>query len=115
VSNCGVIAYPRSSRDPAMSCQSIGSTTGFALSCRLIRRLRRDCGALPREQRALALQSPTIAAEIAVAADHPVARHDEGKLVRGAGLSDRSDRPGLAERRSDLGIARGLAQRDLLQ
>src|ERR1700726_1104761 len=109
VSNRGVIAYPRSSSDPAISCQSIGSTTGFALGCRLIGRLRRDCGALPREQRALAFQSPAIAAEIAVAADHPVARHEQGELVRGAGLSDGTNRFWLAERRSDLGIARGFA------
>jgi hypothetical protein len=57
----------------------------------------------------------TIAAEIAVAADHPMARHEQGELVRGAGLSDRADRFWLAERRGDLGIARGLAERDLLQ
>src|SRR5689334_18434419 len=105
LSSAEVVAYPRSSSDTAISSHSIvarGSAGAFALGCRLIDRLRRHCGALPREQCPLALQSPTVAAEIPVAADHAVARHEQGELVRGAGLGDGADRLRLAERCGDL-------------
>src|SRR4029077_13855362 len=113
-----MVAYPRSSSDTASSSQSIvrkGSAGVFALGCRLIGRLRSNRGALPCEQLPLAFHTPPIPAEIPVAADHTVARHEQSELVRGAGWRAGAARFGLPDSRGDLGIARGLAERDFLQ
>src|SRR5262249_53526995 len=80
--------------------------------CRFIRSHR--C-AFAGEQCLLAFQSPAIPTEIAIAADHAVAWHDERQLVRRTCLSDRADGFWLTERSGDFGIAGSLAGRDFLQ
>src|SRR6266542_3842914 len=79
------------------------------------RRFGRRSLALARDQRALALDAPAIAGERAVTAYHPVARHQDGELVAGAGLRDGAHRARPAERRGDLTVGRGPPRRDLLQ
>ena len=71
--------------------------------------------ALAREQRALALDPPAIAGQLAVAADDAVARHQQRQLVAGAGLRDGAHRLRPAERGGDLAVGRGPPRRDLLQ
>src|SRR4051794_7003007 len=75
----------------------------------------RSSPGLAVEQRALALDAPAIAREIAVGADHAMARDRDGERVGGAGLGDRADGAGRADLARDLGVARGLAGRDLAQ
>src|SRR5215469_15667177 len=116
-SSGGVVTWPRSSSDAAISSQSIaatGSEGASGLGCRLIGRLLSG-GALFRQQLALAFDAPPIAAEIAIGADHPVARHEQRQLVRRAGLSHRPHRLRLAQRSGNLCIARRLAEWDLPQ
>src|SRR5262249_35004481 len=105
---------PLSSSDAAASRQSTAPTlsTDAGSGCRFIRSRRRT---LTSEQLSLAFQSPAVPAELTVAADHPMARHDQCELVRRACLGDGTHRFWLAERGSDLGVARSLTQRDLLQ
>src|SRR6185295_15266238 len=80
------------------------------------RQLRRlAVAALGGEQQALLVEPAGIAAERPVAADHAVARDEHRDMVVAVGRADRSDRGRLADRRRDLGIAAGLARRDLAQ
>ena len=61
---------------------------------------------LPREHRALALDTPVIAAEPAVAAQHAVAGNQPGDRIRADGLADRPARAGAADRLGQRPIAR---------
>src|SRR5262249_21751160 len=67
---------------------------------------------LPAEDRALARQTPVIAAEASRFADHPVAWHDEGDRVASDRGADGACRRRLAEMSGDIGIGRGLAHRN---
>src|SRR4029077_15431962 len=109
-----VVAYPRSPRETATRRQSTAATRHAAAASgrRFIGSRHRS---LASEQGSLALPPPAIAAQITITADHPVAWHDQRQLVRGTGLSARAHRLRLAEYGGDLAVARGLAQRDLLQ
>src|SRR5438874_757903 len=74
------------------------------------------CGfALLREERALALDAPAIAGEIAVAPHDAMAWHDDGELVAGAGLRNRTHGSGLPQRSGDVAVGRRAAGRDFLQ
>src|SRR6266480_3127023 len=74
------------------------------------------CGfALLREERALALDAPAIAGEIAVAPHDAMAWHDDGELVAGAGLRNCTHGSGLPQRGGDVAVGRGAAGRDFLQ
>ena len=74
-----------------------------------------DRVALGSEQLALAIEPAGIAAKRSVAADHPMARDQHRDVVVAVGRADRADRLGLADRGRDLGIAAGLAGRDLAE
>src|SRR3546814_2999575 len=69
----------------------------------------------PFQNFALDRQAIGIAAERAVAAHHPVARDEHRDIVRAIGAPRRAHRPGLADRRGDIGIAARLARRNLAQ
>src|SRR5438874_3850995 len=74
------------------------------------------CGfALLREERALALDAPAIAGEIAVAPHDTMAWHDDGELVAGAGLRNGTHGSGLPQRGGDVAVGRGAAGWDFLQ
>ena len=66
-----------------------------------------------RQQLALAVEPARIAAERPVAADHAVAGDQHRDMVIAIGRADRADRLGLADRRGDLSIASGFAERIL--
>jgi hypothetical protein len=71
--------------------------------------------ALGREQLAFAVEPAGIAAERSVAADDPVARNEHGNVVVAIGSAYGAHGRGLADGGSDLGIAPGLAGRNLAQ
>ena len=71
--------------------------------------------ALGRKQLLLPLDSPAIAAERAVAADHSVAGDQHTDVIIAVGGANRPHRFGLTDRRRDLGIAARFACRDLAQ
>src|SRR5437763_2870686 len=74
------------------------------------------CGfTLLREERALALDAPAIAGEIAVAPHDAMARYDDGELVAGAGLRNGTHCSGLPQRSGDVAVGRGAAGWDFLQ
>src|SRR6185369_17465018 len=68
------------------------------------------------EQQFLALETATVAGQAAVAADHPVAGHDDRDRVGPVGQADhaRGDQP-LAERQRDVAVADRAPVRDLGQ
>src|SRR5438552_5032155 len=73
------------------------------------------CGfALLREERALALDAPAIAGEIAVAPYDAMARYDDGELVAGAGLRNGTHCSGLPQRGGDVAVGSGEDGRDFL-
>src|SRR3984957_11949606 len=72
--------------------------------------------ALEAEQRFLAFQAAAVAGEAAVAADHPVARHDDRDRVGAVSQAYRArrDEP-LAQRPGDVAVADRASVRDLGQ
>src|SRR6516162_9193086 len=68
------------------------------------------------EQQLLALETAAVAGQAAVAADHPVAGHDDRDRVGPVGQADRArrDQP-LAQRPRDVAVADGAPVRDLGQ
>src|SRR3990167_3037084 len=78
------------------------------------------CGGLLRlgigfalQQRRLAFQAPAVAAEDAIAGDHPVAGHQQAQRVAGAGAGHGAWV--AAQLRGQLGVVARLPDRDLLQ
>src|SRR6187551_186855 len=69
-------------------------------------------GALGREELALAVETPSVAAQRTVRADHPMARHENRDRVGSVGGTDRSDCVRLTDRSCDVGVAAGLPDRN---
>ena len=67
---------------------------------------------LPLQQCALPGEPPAIAAEIAVAPDHPMARDDQCDWIGGARSGDRAGTPWCTHGLGDFGVAPGLASRN---
>src|SRR5262245_13451486 len=70
---------------------------------------------LPCEQRAFALDAPTVAGEGAVALDHAVARDRERERVGGASVGNRASRPRLADAARKRSVGHGTSGRNPAQ